>query len=77
MVDVRQHTAECRRVAQQFVGDHHPRFASVPSDDATQKDFRGALISSLLDQGGPHHAVFVDRTPQPVAVAFASERSVK
>src|SRR5262249_32326134 len=64
------------RITPELVGDHYPWLLAGRLERAPQERFGRKLVTSLLNQDVQHHAVLVDRTPQPVALAFDLELHV-
>src|SRR5437879_5616583 len=76
MLAVRQRSANRRRVAGEFVGDHDPRLgARLAVEHTTQEALGGYLIAPLLDQDVQNDSVLVNGSPQPVTFAMDLQRN--
>jgi len=70
MLSVRQHAANGGWVAGEFIGDHDARFIADVVNNLPEESFGRVLITPRLHQDVQHHALLIDRPPQPMAFAI-------
>jgi hypothetical protein len=66
VLDRWQEILPCRRIAGEFVGDHHPRRAPLPFQELAKQPLGGFRITPALNQDVEHDAVLVNGALQPV-----------
>lgn len=69
MLSVRQHTANCGRVAGEFI-DNHDAWFIADAVNLPQEAFGRVLIAPLLVENIQYDAVLIDCSPQRVASAI-------
>ena len=70
VLGIRQHSQQPRRITRQLVGDHHPRLAAGRGDHTPKERFGRVLITPWMHQEVEYDAMRVNRSPQPMALAF-------
>ena len=69
MLDTRHDDPRRCAVAAQLVGDHHTRNPPLPLHQLAQQALRGLRVPPALDEDVQHHAMLIDRPPEPVCLA--------
>ncbi len=73
VLDIREHVAQRRPVAGQFVGDHHPRHIREALEQLPEEAHGRALVAPGLHQDVAHVAALVDRPPKLVLRAIDAD----
>ena len=73
VLDIREHVAQRRPVAGQFVGDHHPRHIREALEQLPEEAHGRALVAPGLHQDVEHVAALVYRPPELVLRAIDAD----